>query len=338
MQSKTRYISVQIGIGGWQPTTASEVDHLGYGDCKGLTNYMKALLASQDIESYYTIVDAGRNGRDLDEDFIALQGNHVFLTIPFEDERVFLECTSQDLPFNYLGIHTDNRKVLMVTPEGGVMVKTPEYSEKETLESSTASVVLREDLVVAGKVSNRSSGIAYNFRYGIKDFKKDEIDNFYKSEWSHLNDLQLSNIQFKNNKDDIVFEETLDMETSGYLSKAGDRILLNPNLFRRIQNIPSKTEKRTQSVEIRRGYSHIDEINWTIPQDYKMESVFSPIDLVSEFGTYKARAEQQGNTIVYTREFVLRSGSYPKEAFNTYVEFIKEVAKKDRSKIVLTKI
>jgi transglutaminase-like putative cysteine protease len=36
LQNKTRYISVQIGIGGFQPVTAADVDRLGYGDCKGI--------------------------------------------------------------------------------------------------------------------------------------------------------------------------------------------------------------------------------------------------------------------------------------------------------------
>lgn len=34
MQDKTRYISVQLGIGGFMPTKAEEVDRVGYGDCK----------------------------------------------------------------------------------------------------------------------------------------------------------------------------------------------------------------------------------------------------------------------------------------------------------------
>lgn len=53
MQSKTRYIFVALGIGGWQPMMPDEVQKKGYGDCKGLTNYMKTLLDEAGIPSYY---------------------------------------------------------------------------------------------------------------------------------------------------------------------------------------------------------------------------------------------------------------------------------------------
>ena len=65
MQDKTRYISVQIGIGGWKPMAASEVDRLGYGDCKALTNYTSSLLKAAGVPSYYTIIYANEK-RDID--------------------------------------------------------------------------------------------------------------------------------------------------------------------------------------------------------------------------------------------------------------------------------
>ena len=87
MQNKTRYISVQVGIGGWKPTPAKEVDKLGYGDCKALTNYTKALLKSQGIDSYYTIVDSGSSGLDIDEEFVEV-GSYT------ENSLKFLEAGS----------------------------------------------------------------------------------------------------------------------------------------------------------------------------------------------------------------------------------------------------
>jgi len=85
VQNNTRYISVQIGLGGWKPISAKEVDDKKYGDCKGLTNYTKALLNLVDIESNYCVVYSGSEIQDISEDFTSMQGNHVILNIPQEN-------------------------------------------------------------------------------------------------------------------------------------------------------------------------------------------------------------------------------------------------------------
>src|SRR5690625_198168 len=81
IQDKVRNVSVQIGIGGWKPMPAMEVDKLSYGDCKALTNYTKVLLDALGIPSYYTVLYADSNTIDIHEDFVSFQGNHVILGI-----------------------------------------------------------------------------------------------------------------------------------------------------------------------------------------------------------------------------------------------------------------
>jgi len=339
MQDKTRYISVQVGIGGWQPSPAEEVDKLNYGDCKGLTNYTKALLDSQGIPSYYTIVDSGPRGRDLDEDFVALQGDHVILSVPFEDEMVFLECTSQQAPFNYMGTFTDDRKVLMVTPEGGVMIKTHTYEPAESKRTVEATAVFNEDLQLSGVLQEGSSGILYSEKYRLENESKDDVIRYYKSEWGHLNNLHVSNIEFENDVENIVFSESLNFETESYVSKAGNRILVNPNIFNRQTFVPEAEENRKLPMEIRRGYSQKDQIEITLPTGYTIESIFDPIVIENEFGMYKASITAlDGSKLLYERELLINSGTYLKEKFADYVAFRKDIVKKDKSKIVLTKI
>lgn len=339
MQNKTRYISIQVGIGGWQPTPAEEVDELSYGDCKGLTNYTKALLKSQNITSYYTIVDSEPDGRDLDEDFVALQGDHVILTVPFEDETVFLECTSQQAPFNYLGTHTDDRKVLMITPTGGVITKTHTYRTEDNVQSLRAVAVVSDTFSVTGTLSEVSEGIAYGEKHRLENAKNDELSMYYKEMWNHLDNLQIENIDFINNKDTVTFTENLTFSTTNYVSRAGDRFLFNPNVFNRTTYIPDVEEERKLPIYIRRGRTYKDEVEILLPDGYKIEAAFEPLLINSEFGTYKALIEEvDSSKIIYKREFTFNSGTFPKESYNDIGNFWRDVVKKDKSKIVLVKV
>ena len=75
VQEKSRYVAISEGIGGWRPMIVKDVDRLGYGDCKALSNYTKSLLNAVDVPSYYTKLYGSRDKQNIESDFVSQQGN-----------------------------------------------------------------------------------------------------------------------------------------------------------------------------------------------------------------------------------------------------------------------
>ncbi|MEP2690606.1 DUF3857 domain-containing protein [Maribacter dokdonensis] len=337
VQDNTRYISVQMGIGGWEPISAIEVDRVKYGDCKGLTNYTMALLNVVGVESYYTIVYADRSMRSLDADFPSLQGNHVFLNVPLEGEELWLECTSQIVPANFLGTFTDNRNVLKVGPNGGEMVKSRQYSPEQSKQITSAKITISESEIKA-QVEIKSTGIQYNQKYGLSSESKEDVEKYYKDYWGYVNDVHILNHNILNDRDNIITTENVDIITSGYLSRAGDRLLFAPNMLNRNEYVPKRSKDRKRDVVIKRGYLDEDEFLIDLPDNYGLESGLTAIDLKNNFGEYSVSLTKVSESqFKYKRRLLIKPGVFSKTTYNDYRNFRKEIAKSDKNKIVLLK-
>ena len=337
VQDNTRYISVQMGIGGWEPISAKEVDRVKYGDCKGLTNYTMALLKAVGIDSYYTIVSADASMRSLDFDFPSLQGNHAFLNVPLGDEEIWLECTNQDVPVNFLGTFTDDRYVLKVGPEGGEMVRSRKYLPEESKQITRTKINITEREIHA-VAEIKSSGIQYNQKYGLANGSKEDVEKYYKHYWNYVNDIHFIDYEIINNKDSIVTTEKIEFKTSGYLTKAGDRILLVPNMLNRNEYVPRREKDRTRDIVIKRGYIDEDSIIIKIPAGYEMESSLQETKLENEFGEFEVSVEQHSeSTVYYKRKLLMRPGNFSRTTYDTYRDFRKTISRVDASKIVFVK-
>lgn len=336
MQNKTRYISVQVGIGGWKPMLASDVNRLGYGDCKGLTNYTKAMLDELGVETFYTVIYGGRDIRDIDESFSSVQGNHVILCLPNESDYLWLECTSQTVPFAYNANFTDDRDALIITPEGGKIVHTKVYKTEDNLLDTKATINVDDSGHINAEVVLKSYGTQYGHHEGKENQSlKDQVLG-YKDYWSHINGLDVSEMNYINDKDSIVFTETVKVSAERYAAKAGNRILLQPNLFNRLDSAPNRYDERMLPFEIDRGFIDTDSYEIKLPNTMQVEALMNPVSIETKFGIYKASITQiSEDTLLYQREFIMNKGNYTKDEYDAFREFWLEVVKYDKSKIVL---
>ncbi|WP_353779590.1 DUF3857 domain-containing protein [Winogradskyella sp. 3972H.M.0a.05] len=337
VQDKTRYISVQVGIGGWKPIIAEDVDRLGYGDCKGLSNYTKALLEAVDVPAYYTVIYGGRSIRNMDKEFSVTEGNHVILAVPHEEDYIWLECTSQTTPFGYIANFTDDRDALLITPEGGKIIHTKTYEASDNLKHTTAEIELSDSGDITGHVNINTEGTRYYFHSSIERKTPSDQKLVYKEDyWEDINRLEIENIKLSNDKDEIRFSEEIEISASNYAKNSGGRFLFSPNFFNKLSYIPPRDKNRIYDIKIDRGITDKDYYTLKIPENTTVEAIPKPVEISNEFGSYKYEvAQEKDNIITVKRELTLNKGLFDAASYNDFRSFRKAIAKADKSKIVL---
>ena len=335
MQSKTRYVGIQLGIGGWQPFPASVVDETGYGDCKALSNYTVALLKEAGVKGYYSIIRAGRNEQSIQSDFPSNQFNHVVVSVPNGKDTLWLECTSQIESCGYQGSFTEDRWALMVTEEGGKLVRTVNYTPEQNLQSRTANVSL--DISGNAKATVRTiyRGIQYenghlNFRISNTDDQKKWIENNTDIPSFSLNGFSMKEVKAKIPSAIVNLELTLNR----YAAISGKRLFIMPNLMNRNSVILEKIAERKTEVVRRRNYIDLDTIKFSVPENLYPEFLPEPVKISSKFGEYEASFKFDAGKVIYTRRMKVWKGRFPKETYSELVDFYKNVTKADNIKLV----
>ena len=338
VQNKTRYISVQVGIGGWEPIAASEVDKVGYGDCKGLTNYTKALLGVAGVTSYYTVVYA-KEKRNLDKNFTSIQGNHVILNIPNGGNDVWLECTSQIMPFGFLGDFTDDRDVLVVTEEGGIIKRTAVYKDEENYQKIEATIQLTSDTNLKATVKRVSTGIQFDDKYYYNRLSKEDLDKKYIEDvWDYNNNLSILSTDLNVDKDSITLEENVEVSLESFATSNEQDYLFRVNIFNKLDYIPKRYRNRKLPLRISSGFKDEDIYHFTLPKGYVID-VLPPEKIIdTKFGAYKVVFTKVDKThFTYYRMFILKENTYPKEDYSAYRSFLRSITKYDNIRIAINK-
>jgi len=340
LQQNTRYISIQLGIGGLQPFEASFVAKKGYGDCKALSNYMYSLLKSAGIKSYYTLV---RGGRDVDdkyvmEDFPSDQFNHIILCVPLTKDTMWLECTSQSEPAGYMGEFTGNRKALLITEEGGKLVSTPHYGMKENRAERAINGRIDSDGSLLMNVTTKYKAIEQDEKSAlINQLSKDKVKK-YLQEDLELSTYEVNNFKYDQKKDILPeIDEQLDIVVEHYATITGKRIFIMPNILSRGGMKLSDEGERKVDFILDNEFHNQDDYEIELPDGYELESMPHDVLLITKFGSYSCSTKLVGNKIIYHRVREQFSGRFPAKDQKELEKFFEDIYKADRAKMVLVK-
>lgn len=334
MQDHTHYVNVTLGVGGWRPYPASYVAKNKYGDCKALSNYMRALLNVVNIPSYYCLVYAGDDIAHYEFDKVNSFFNHAIVMVPLANDTLFLEATNNIAPFAYMGTFTQNRNALLIDEKNSHFVFIPqltkaqvavtnnykvEFSDFGNAEISTRSVVKGDEFELFNHLSinyNKEQQDQYMFKYYA-------IPNALLNEWGIL----------PHNRDSIFLIITSQQTRNNELKKIGDEryfSLINAK-------IPSfkSPDVRKMPVIINIPICQIDSMEYTLPVGYQIKSLPNSIHLQSLYGSYQLSFAKLESKVIVTRRFNLNTASYSLAQYPDFFQFIQQIKQADNCKIIL---
>ncbi len=338
LQENSRYVSIQLGIGGWQPFDASYVHEKKFGDCKALSFYTKSLLEEIGIPSHYTIIKAGSNQAEVLKDFSNAYFNHAILTVPLENDTIWLECTSQTNPCGYMGTFTSDRYALIITEEGGELIRTKAYSATESQQNTYSEVSFEEGNNLRVNLHRKYSGLEVEnkgFNYYIHESSQNQKRWLY--DMLPYNNHHIHTFNFQALSNEVVPEGTLKIVTDieKGAKKMGQRLFIDMEQFIDRIHVQLPDQERSNDIMIKYPFTHTDTIAIEFPAGYQLESNIKNLQLDTQFGKYELNYFKEAEKNFYVRKLVLNKGHYPPKDYDALRYFFKQISQSDRQKIVL---
>ena len=339
LQKNTHYISIQLGIGGWQTFDAGYVATKGYGDCKALSNYMYSLLKEANIKSYYTLIKAGENKQSFLPDFpSANQFNHIIVCVPQVTDTIWLECTSQTLTMGYLSGFTCNRNALLVDENGGTLVHTPEYNKTDNLQTRKIIAFIGTEGKLTATINTKYRAQQQDDLHGMLNaVSKERVGEILKTQLN-LPSYDITKFDYSDEKGPLpVLNEMLELTANNFCTISGKRLFITPNILNKTFSKITDAATRKFDIKLPAAFTDIDSVEINMPAGYMPESIPANVSLDTKFGSYKASSKVSPGKIIYVRNLQRNHGRYPPADAVALADFFLKIYNADRARVVLIK-
>jgi hypothetical protein len=335
MQSRMRYISIQLGIGGFQAISALEVERSGYGDCKGLTNYFAALLDYCQIPSNHVLINAGDDVPDLIPDFPSNQFNHVFLAVPLARDTLWFESTSQNAPAAYTGTFTDDRFALWIDSKRSQLIRMPALTERQSIKRTSCRVQYDTQGSAGMQMKVVQSGKFYDETEYYINLKSDKIQKFNYNKFFYK-DFQIQAFNyFLAENDKPLLNLIYKINVNGLGNAMGGKFIMPAQVLPAVEKDLS-LDFLNRKIEITRGFTITDSVTVEAPPGFRFLTLPENASNSSTFGNFEMRFKViDHETILITRNAVILKGTYRNDKFDVFNQWLQTVRAMEQRKIVL---
>jgi len=357
VQGDIRYVAIELGIGGWQPHPAPEIFTHRYGDCKDKATLLSSMLHEIGVESFYISINTVRGGAAPDRPPMIGWFNHEILAVQLPGEvkdkstvaviehpklgrLLIFDPTDEYTPFGQLRGELQANHGLLVTPEGGELVKLPQLPGAMNGVQRDAKLVLSSRGALSGEIVESRLGDSGMWqRMALKSVTKepDRIKPIETLLAHSLSTFQLTKAAVLNlNQTDQPFGYRYSLVAENYAKTAGNLMLVRPRVLgSKSSDLLETKEPRQHPVELPGPERDADTFEITLPAGYEVDELPPPVNADYSFASYHSKTEVNGNTLKYTRTFEVKELSVPLSKVEDLKKLYRIIASDERNTAVL---
>ena len=337
---RSRYVSIQLGIGGFRPFPASTVERTGFGDCKALTNYFASLLRRSGISSVYTVLNTEEER--LPQGYPSFgQTNHVMLSVPLPEygDTLFVECTHPSLPLGYRHQGIAGHDVLLIGESGSPLARIGALPDSLNCREIRSDITLHTDGTAGMSVSALYSSYAIESVVALREADAKKQQQVLLSGMAiHPRGFRVTRMWDNFDSYDgpgWCPEACVDfqMDTQSFGRTSGDRIFVPVNATSRKLFI--QREKRANDLEVRHGMVIRDRSVIHIPDGYVVEAAPESVDVESQWGHFTSSIVCGEREIIVEQCLRIKPCRTPASEYEDYRMFARTVNRLYSGSIVL---
>ncbi|MGI8771240.1 MAG: DUF3857 domain-containing transglutaminase family protein [Acidobacteriaceae bacterium] len=354
VQQHIRYVAIEIGIGGLQPHAATDIFRSRSGDCKDKATLLAAMLSSVGIRSTWVLVDTERGF--MTPEAPSVDGDHVIAAIElpagYRSDRLHSVVTAKDgkrflifdptweyTPFGTLEWNLQGSYGVLVDGEDSQLVALPQLTPDLNTIVRTAHFALHDDGSLTGDVTERESGDIATYWRSLYQMgsEKDQRQEMQRTLGRDLGSFTLGTDHVENTtvltKD---FVQQYAVTVPLYARQSGSLLLLRPRVLGTDSMLLDHKE-RHYPVELGATKTVKDEFDVELPAGYAVDELPDPVKVDAGFASYQSKTEVRGDTLHYSREYVVRELELAPEKYAALQQFVGEIEQDERAQAVLKK-
>jgi hypothetical protein len=357
VQGDIRYVAIELGIGGWQPHPAPEIFTHRYGDCKDKATLMGSMLHEIGVESYFISINTVRGGAAPDRPAMIGWFNHEILAVRLPDDvkdkslvavvehpklgrLLIFDPTDEYTPFGQLRGELQANYGLLVTPDGGDLVRLPQLAPTMSGVQRTGKLTLSPKGTLSGEIVETrlgDSGLWQRVILRTASKESDKIKPIENLVSNSLSTFQITKATVLNlNQTDQPFGYQYSLVAENYAKTAGNLLLVRPRVLGiKSSDILETKEPRQFAVEFPGPERDTDTFEIAIPAGYEVDDLPPPINAEYSFASYHSKTEVNGGTLKYTRTFEVKELSVPVSKAEELKKLYRIIAGDERSTAVL---